>query len=141
MIIFLDIILLAITIVGMLICFMLLVIIMENALSDLDKIVMKDFLEQLGFKDITPDNPLELMYSLTEFFDWYQPTHSLYCRTSDNGIITYIVHGSEGDMHYIAIVSKKGYKWTKAHQLAPSKYIKNVTFYLLTSTEASVLRL
>lgn len=100
---------------------------------------MKKFLEQLGFEDITPDNPLDMMY-LNEYFD-YKLHNALYRRAADNGIITYIMHSNEGMMHYVTILSKYGYKWEKAQQLVPSDYIMNVTFNLLTSTEASVIRL
>ena len=98
---------------------------------------MKEFLEQLGFKDIIS----YVKYPLTEYFDWNKPFHAIYRRYSDNGIITYIIHGIAGDKHWVDIISIYDTKWLKVHQLAPSEYIKEATFDLLTSTEARVLRL
>lgn len=102
---------------------------------------MKEFLEQLGFEDITSDNYLDTICSLNEYFEWDKPFHALYRRYADNGIITYIMHGTEGSIEYINIVSIYGTKWVKAHQMVPSKYIKDVTFDLLVRVEASILRL
>lgn len=103
---------------------------------------MKEFLEQLGFEDITPNNPLDMMYySLNEHFECDKPFHSLYRKITDNGIITFIMHSNEGDLNYINIVSKYRNKWQKAQQIAPSKYVKQITFDLLTCVEASILTL
>ena len=102
---------------------------------------MKEFLEQLGFEDITPDNPFYMKESLNEYFDWDKVFNALYRRINDNGIITYIMHGTDGNRHWVDMISIYGHKWVKAHQQAPSEYIKDITFKLLTSIEAKVLTL
>ncbi len=102
---------------------------------------MKEFLEQLGFEDITPDNPLYIKESLNEYFDWDKSFNALYRRYADYGIITYIMHGIEGNKHCVDIISIYGGNWIKAHQLAPSKYIKDLTLDLVMRTEYSVIRL
>lgn len=102
---------------------------------------MKEFLEQLGFEDITPDNPFYMKESLNEYFNWDRLFNTLYRRVNGNGVITYIMHGAEGNIHHVGIISKYGYKWRNAYQFAPSEYIKEVTFDLLTLNESIVLRL
>ena len=102
---------------------------------------MREFLEQLGFEDITPDNPFDMKYPLNEYFDLDKPFHAFYRRVADNGIITYIGHRVEGDTHHIDIVSNYGLKGVKAQQLAPGKYIKDLTLDLLLRAETTILRL
>lgn len=102
---------------------------------------MKEFLEQLGFEDITPDNPFYMKESLNEYFDWDKAFNALYRRYADYGIITYIMHGIEGNRHWVDMISIYGHKWLKAHQLAPSEYIKEFTLDLLMRNEVSVIRL
>lgn len=101
---------------------------------------MKEFLEQLGFEDITSDN-FFMKYSLNEYFDWNKVFNTVYKRVNDNGITTYIMYGTEGNIYHVGIISKCGHKWRNAYQFAPSKYIKEVTFDLLILNEAIVLRL
>ena len=102
---------------------------------------MKEFLEQLGFEDITSDN-FFMKYSLNEYFDWDDKYfNALYRRINDNGIITYIMHGTNGYIDCIGIISKYGHKWQKSYQFVPNEYIKEVIFKLLISVEAKVLRL
>lgn len=96
---------------------------------------MKEFLKQLGFEDIT--NSPKTKYQKV-YFDWDKAYDGVYRRSSDNGVISYIMYGFEGGRYWVDIVSKYGYKRMKAHQLAPGEYIKDIISKLLLEVETKV---
>ena len=100
---------------------------------------MEKILIDLGFKDITKENPPKFMECLPIGFENVYLITKRFKRMHDN-LITYILIGkthnfiiSYGDSYYKN-------RWSRFHIAAPEKYFKEYLLSLLKANESKIIK-